>query len=183
MGGGGPRVFGVVDADVGDHRYLGIADVRRVPPSEQADLDDSDIDGNVGEPAVRGAGDGLEVAGADTRDQFEVCHRGHLLGEVVVADRLTVAADPLVEPLEVGAGVGTDAEPLGHQQPGDHLGGGALAVGAGDMDDRVGELGVAHRVDQAAHAVEGGRRDAAGDVVVRVLVEVRERVGVRHCVV
>jgi hypothetical protein len=37
---------------------------------------------------------------------FEVGDCGHLLGELVVADRLAVAADPLVEAFEVRAGVG-----------------------------------------------------------------------------
>ena len=52
------------------------------------------------------------------------------------------------------AGVGADGQALGHQQPGDHLRRRALAVGAGDVDDRVGELRVAHRADEVLHALE-----------------------------
>ncbi len=99
---GGPGVLGVVDPDVGDHGNLRLADVGGVPPAEQAHLDDGDVDRDVGEPAERGGGDGFEVAGVHPRDGLEVCHRGHLLGELVVADRLAVAADALVEAFEVG---------------------------------------------------------------------------------
>ena len=53
--------------DVGDHGDLGVDDVGRVPPAEQADLDHGDVDGDVGEPAERGGGDRLEVASGGRR--------------------------------------------------------------------------------------------------------------------
>ena len=84
------------------------------------------------------------------------------------------------EPLEVRAGVRADGQPVRHQQTGDHLRRRALAVGAGDVDDRVGELRIAHRRDDRLHPLERRRLDAPGLVVVGVGVEVRQRVGVGH---
>ena len=67
VGLGGPGVLGVVDADVGDHRHLGVAHVGGVPATEQPDLDDGHVDGDVGEPAERSRGDRLEVGGPHAR--------------------------------------------------------------------------------------------------------------------
>ena len=120
----------VVHADVGDDGHLGVDDVGGVPATEQPDLDDGDVDGDVGEPAQRRRRDGLEVARADPGESLEVGDGGDLLGEVVVVDRLGVAGDALVDAFEVRAGVRPDRQPLGHQQPGDHLRRRALAVGA-----------------------------------------------------
>ena len=41
----------VVHADVGDDGNLGVDHVGGVPATEQPDLDDGDVDGDVGEPA------------------------------------------------------------------------------------------------------------------------------------
>ena len=59
LGGAGELV--VIHADVGDHRDLGVAHVGGVPPAEHADLDDGNIDGEVGEPTKRCRRGGLEV--------------------------------------------------------------------------------------------------------------------------
>jgi hypothetical protein len=111
----------VVEPDVGHHGHLGVDDVGRVPPAEHPDLDHRDVDGDVGEPAERGGGDRLEVGGTDAGDRLDVGDPGDLLGEVVVADRLAVALETLVDALEVRAGVRADREPSGHEQAGDHL--------------------------------------------------------------
>ena len=111
-----PGELGVVEPDVGDHRNLRVDDVRRVPAAEHPDLDHADVDGDVGEPAERRRGDRLEVRRAHAGDRLDVGDAGDLLGEVVVADRLAVAPDALVDPLEVRAGVRADREAAGHQQ-------------------------------------------------------------------
>ena len=87
-----PGELGVVHADVGDDGDLGVDDVGRVPPAEQADLDHRDVDGEVGEPAERRGGDGLEVRRAHAGEHLEIGDGGDLLGELLVADRLAVAA-------------------------------------------------------------------------------------------
>ncbi len=178
--GGRAGIFGVIDADVGDHRHLRLAHVGGIPAPEQTHLDHSHIDGDVGEPTERGGTDGFEVAGVHAGDRLQIGDCRHLLGELVVADRLAVAADALVEAFEVRAGVGTHRQTVRHQQPGDHLRGGALAVGAGDVDDGVGQLRVAHRCHQGTHAIERRGGDAPGGVVVGVRLQVRECVGVAH---
>ncbi len=55
-------------------------------------------------------------------------------------------AMPLVEHHEVRAAVGADAESALDQQRGDHAGHRALAVGAGDVDHRVGPVRVAEHL-------------------------------------
>ena len=146
-------------ADVGDDGDLRVDDVGRIPPTEQADLDHGDVDGEVGEPAERGCGDGLEVDRPHAGEHLEIGDGRDLLGEVVVADRLAVAGHPLVDPLEVRAGVRADREPVRHQQAGDHLRRRALAVGAGDVDDRVRGCGSPIADIERLHALERRRLD------------------------
>ena len=86
-----PGELGVVEADVGDHRHLGVDDIGGVPSAEHPDLDHGDVDGDVGEPAEGGGGHGFEVGGANAGEHLEVGDAGDLLGEVFVADRLAVA--------------------------------------------------------------------------------------------
>ena len=45
-----PCAVGVVAPDVGDDRDVGVDHVGRVVATEQADLDDGDVDGDLGEP-------------------------------------------------------------------------------------------------------------------------------------
>ena len=83
--------LGVVHADVRDDRDLRLDHVRRVPAAEQTDLDDGDVDRDVGEPSERRGRHRLEVGRAYADQRFEVGDRRHLFGEVVVTDRLAVA--------------------------------------------------------------------------------------------
>ena len=147
---GRPGELVVVHADVGDDGDLRVAHVGGVPPTEHADLDHCDIDREVGEPSERGRRRRLEVRRPHAREHLEIGDGRDLLGELVVADVLAVAAHPLVGPFEVRAGVRTDRQPMRHQQPGDHLRRRSLAVGPGHMDHRVGELRIAHRRDDAS---------------------------------
>ena len=127
-----------------------VDDVGGVPPPQQPDLDDHHVDGDVGEPPERRRRARLEVARTHAGEALEVGDGGDLLGELLVADRLAVAGQALVDPFEMWAGVRADRQPLGHQQAGDHLRRRPLAVGAGDVDDRRGELGFAHRLHEPA---------------------------------
>ena len=108
-----------------------VGHVGGVVAAEQADLDDGDVDREVGEPAEGGGGEDLEVATGRTPGQvLDRGDRADLLAELVVVDRLAVPHQPLVDPLEVRARVGADREAAGPQQRGDHPGGRALAVRA-----------------------------------------------------
>ena len=87
-----------------------VDDVGGVEPTEQADLDHGDVDRDLGEPPERGGGHDLEPAGVDAGQLLDGGHVADRLGQVVVVDRLAVAGDALVDPLEVRAGVGADGE-------------------------------------------------------------------------
>ena len=156
VGLGGAGVLVVVHGHVGHDCDLCLAHVGGIPAAQQADLDHSDIDGDVGKPSERRCGDGLEVRRAHACNKFQLRDGVDLLGEVVVGDGLGVTSDALVQPFEVRAGVRTHCQAVRHQQPGDHLRGRALAVGARDVDGRVQQLRVAHDADQSLHALQRG---------------------------
>ena len=157
----GPEVLDVVELDVGDHRDLAVDHVGGVPAAPEAHLDDRDVDGHVGEPLQGGGVDDLEVAGAVVEHQLDVGDAQEDAVEVVVGDGLPVPGDALVEPLQVGAGVGAHREPRGHEQGGGDPRRRRLAVGAGDVDGRVLELGRAQQLDQLLHPRQRRRRHPA----------------------
>ena len=64
--------------------------VRGVVPAEQPDLDDGDVDREVGEPAEGGRGEDLEVRGAHPGQLLDGGDRADLLTELVVVDGLAV---------------------------------------------------------------------------------------------
>ena len=74
--------------------------------------------------------------------------------ELLVGQRLAVDADPLVHPLEVGAGEAARAQVEGAQQGVDHPAGRGLAVGAGQLDHRVVQLRVAEELGEGPDPVE-----------------------------
>ena len=74
--------------------------------------------------------------------------------ELLVGQRLAVDADPLVHPLEVGAGEPAGAQVERAQQRVDHPAGRGLAVGAGQVDHRVAALRVAEQLDEGPDPVE-----------------------------
>ena len=105
--------LGVVEADVRDDRDLRVDHVRGVPPTEHPDLDHGNVDGDVGEPPEGRRRDDLEEGRAHAGDQLEVGDRADHLTEADVVDRLGITGDPLVDPLEVRAGVGADGQSRG----------------------------------------------------------------------
>ena len=170
----------VVHADVGDDGDAGIGDVRRVPSPEQADFEDDDIDGDIGEPAERASGDDVEVARLDAGDERQIDDGGDLLGQVLVGDRFVVATDPFVDALEVRAGERPDRQTVSDEQLRDDLRGRTLAVRAGDVDDRRGVLRITHCFDEPADALEARMFDATGLVIAGMGVEVSQRVSDVH---
>jgi hypothetical protein len=107
---------------------------------------------------------GLPVGFPTRVDQVDV--REHLvvdLDEPLRVERYAVQADPLPDVTQVRAGEPAGAQPVLAQQPLHDPRGRRLAVGAGDMDRRVGRLRVAEQVDdrgdpvQARHQVVLGR--------------------------
>ena len=67
--------------------------------------------------------------------------------------------------------VGADRQPVGHQQPGDDLCRGTLAVGSRDVQGAVRAMWVAQQLNEAFDVVEARRFDATGLFVDRVTVE------------
>jgi hypothetical protein len=169
-----PHAVGVVPSDVGDDRDRAVDRVGRVPATEQPHLDDGDVDRDLGEPGEGGGGQQLEVRRRHPRQRLELRHVGDEGGERLVLDRLQVPQQPLVHPLQVGAGVGADGQVVGDQQRGDHPTDGALPVGPRDVDDRIGALGIAEDGEQPldrlqAQARHPARRRLAVDVRVEVV--------------
>ena len=106
------------------------------------------------------ADDGLEEAqrvGLGRVDQVrvrrDVVERAD---ELLVGQRLAVDADPLVHPFQVRAGEAPRAQVEGAQQRVDHPAGRGLAVGAGQVDHRVGPLRVAEELGEGPDPVERG---------------------------
>ena len=176
---------GVVGPDVRDDGDGAVGDVGGVVAAEHPDLDDGDVDGDLGEPAERGRRRQLEPARLDAGERGQLGELGEHLGELVVGDGLAVAADALVEAMEVRARVGTDRQTrLGHERR-HHPGGRALAVRPGDVDDRVLPLRLVEDVDERAHPVErqpadGPRPRRGARLVVDVGVEPGQGVGEFH---
>ena len=109
-------------------------DVGRVEPAAEPDLDDAGVGGGAGEGEEGGGGGRLEEA--DLHAVGGVERLGEQGGQRVVLDQLPGEADALVEADQMGAGVDMGAEP-GRLDRGAQEGAGrALAVGAGDMEDR-----------------------------------------------
>ena len=65
-------------------------------------------------------------------------------------------ADPLVDPDQVGTGVRAHGQPLGGEECGGHGRGRSLAVGSGDVQRRIGALGIPEQAGQRSHPLQGG---------------------------
>ena len=175
----GAQHLGVVEADVGHHGHLAVDHVGAVPPSSQSHLDHGHVDRFVGEPGQGGRGEQLEPGRALLHHRLDPRQGLELLDEGQVVDGLPVAGEALVDPAEVGAGVGADGEALSAQQGRGHGRRRSLAVGAGDVERRVGLLRIPQQLHEGPHAVEGGQRPPRrhGRLEVDVGVEPGQRLG------
>ena len=176
----------VVAADAGHDRHLGTDHVGRVVAAQQTDLDHSDVDRRLGEPAQRRGGHQLEPGGPHRQERLDRADPVEHLRQRLVVDRLTVTTEAFVDPLQMGAGGAADAEAVSLEQPHDHRRHRPLAVGAGDVDGRHVELRVAEQRHQLAHGgqveavdLTGGDARRAG-LVVQVGVEPRQRFDDAH---
>ena len=149
----------MIDADRRDDRDLAVGDVRGVPRSAHADLDDGGIDGCIGERRERHRGHHLEVRQRVLRrlvDDLRVCrHVGEGVDEQAFGQRLAVEADAFGHRLQVWTGEPAGAQIECPQQGVDHPARRRLAVGAGQVDHRVGVLRVAEQPAERSDAVEG----------------------------
>ena len=148
------EVARVVDRDRQHHRDRAVGDVGGVPRAAHADLDHGRVDRGVGEGGERHPDDRLEerqrvrLVGVDQLDVRRDVVEG--ADEGLVVERLAVDADPLAHPLHVRAGEPAGAQVERAQQGVDHPRGGGLAVGAGQVDHRVGALRLAEDLGEGA---------------------------------
>ena len=117
-------VLEVVEPDVGHDRDLAVDDVGGVPPPEQADLDHHHVDGDVGEPAEGGRGRRSRSSVGSHAGQRPRGRRWPRSARRSSSSSIgsPLRVDALVDPLQVGAGVGADGQALGHEQPGERSG-------------------------------------------------------------
>ena len=171
----------MVEADVGDHGHEAVGHVGGIPSTAEADFDHRRVHRPIGEPAEPGPGDDLEPGEVHVgpEQRLEIGDLGEQLGQLGITDRLAVGHQPFVDSLEVRAGEGSHREALGHQQGGQGPGGGRLAVGPGQVDDRRGILRVAEDVGETLHPRRIGQRLAAvRQHPLEVLVAIQPRQGV-----
>ena len=150
----------VIKIDWSDHRNICIGNIGRIPGAAQADLDDCDIDRRIGKCGVGHCRDDLEEGQRHAINLAFVNHCNirldlapHLV-EAFIADRLPVDGDPLGHAQYVWTGESTGTKAIGSQQRFDHGRGTALAVGAGQVDDRVSPLWIAKQLGQRPDPAE-----------------------------
>ena len=154
----------VVEGDRRDDRDGGVDDVRGVPRAAHPDLDDGDVDGEVGERGVRDGDEHLEVrhrrAAVDDRARVDdLDERDDLVvggEEALGVDRPAADGDALEHRVQVGRGEPAGLQAQLAQQRLDDARGARLAVGPGDVDDGEGALRVAEQLHDGADPVERG---------------------------
>ena len=146
---------------------FGVGDVGRVPGAAEPDLDDRDVHRDVGERGIGHGGEDLELGqrqavrpGPTPRRPGRCtarcrCRTRTYRSAEIGAPSMAIRS---VTRLQVRRGEPAGPQPGPVQQRIDHPGGGGLAVGAGDLDDRVGRLRVAQQVEQRGDPVQR-RRD------------------------
>ena len=150
----------MVKADVAQHGGLRRADdVGGVEFAAHAHLAHHDVALAAGKPREGDGGDHLKLGGLLEDAVGQGLDLLGDLAQLLVGDHLAVDLHPLVEPDDVGRGVQAGAVAGLPQHRGHHGAGGALAVGAGDVDELQRPLRVAHLVQQCADTRKTG--DAA----------------------
>lgn len=144
----------VIHRDWSDHRDLPVGDIGGIPSATHADLDHRDIDRRVGEGGIGDGDQHLEIGhprsalgkAARIDDLDDGDHLLIDLQEALDADRLTAEGDPFAQRMQMRRGEPAHAKSAGAQQTFGDPGGGGLAIGPGDVDDREGGLRVAEEV-------------------------------------
>ena len=146
---------GVLQPDVGDDRRLRRGnDVGGVQPPAETDLDHDEVTAGLREPEKADGGHQLKLG----RMLRKRVRRGeHALREAVkrrIGDGRAVHLKALVEAVEVRRGEQSRAVSRRRENGGEHRGGRALAVRAGDVDEFEGFFGVSQRGEQSAGALQ-----------------------------
>ena len=154
-GDGVPQLLRVLQAQIGDDRHLGGGDhVGGVQTPPQAHLQYHDVTGPLLEPHHGHGGHQLELGGRVGHVPGGLQHPLGDPPQVLVGDGDPVDLEPLAELPQVGGGVQAGAVSRPAQHAGHHGGGGALAVGAGDVDEFQPQMGVAQPAQQLPGALQ-----------------------------
>ncbi len=153
------EVLGVVERDRRDHAGQRVLDhIGRVQPSAQPDLEQEHIRRVARKKHEPGGGRDLEHG--DGRAGIGALAFGQRFAELLVRGEASfmpgfAEAKALVEAHEMRRGVDVHGEPRRLQDRAHEGDGGALAVGAGDMDHRRQlALGMTERIENAPHPIE-----------------------------
>ena len=146
---------GVLQPNVGDDRHLRCGnDVGGVQPPAETDLDHDEVTAGLRKPKKADGGHQLKL-GRMLRKR--VRRSEHALREAVkrrIGDGRAVHLKALVEAVEVRRGEQSRAVSCRRENGGEHRGGRALAVRAGDVDEFEGFFGVSQRGEQSAGALQ-----------------------------
>ncbi len=169
----------MVDGDRRDDGHLTVSHVGRVPHPAQADLDHRHVHRSIGKGGVGHGHQDLEVrhdraTGLDRVGVHHVHERKHVvvgIEEALLADRLTGDRDPFPHVVQMRAGESPGIQTHLPQQPFHHSRGGALTVGAGQVDDLERALRAAHQIHDLGHSIQrrldlvlrGALHDLLGD--------------------
>jgi len=150
----------VLEADVRQDLDLRGDHVRRVPAPAEAGLDDDDVRTRLGQLAVGGGRQGLELGDAVALLERAVDLLGRPLrprdggGEALLGEIGVVDADALGERDEVRREVGAGPQPVAAQDGSGHADGRRLAVRPDDVDRPGRRLRRAERGEQPTHALQ-----------------------------
>ena len=152
----------VVHIHRSDDGRVGVQHVGGVPGTPHAHLHDGHVHRRVGKLPDRHGGQHLEEAHPRLAGLFHL-HVHQIdqildlipgVHEVVVAQRLAVDGDAFVDAFQMRRGVQAGAHAVGAADGLRHAGRGALAVGAGDVDDAERLLRMTQHVEHQVHPVQ-----------------------------
>ena len=148
----------VVESDLGDDRGQRRDDVGGVVPSAEAGLPCDEVDLGFGEPEQGEDGGELEEGGFQLRRSrlHGGAKLGRQAGEGFVGNGSSIDADAFVESDEVGGGVEADATAGGAMDGVQHGADRAFAIGAGDVDEAEGFVGIADQAGEMARGLQSG---------------------------
>lgn len=166
---GGDELEGIAEdvhmvvADVGNDGEVGGDDIGAIKASSEAGFDDCDVDLLFDEVVeCHGDGDFEEGRFYGVDERLDALYEP---GDIVFCDHLAVDADAFAEVVEVWGGVEACFIAGGLKDGGEHVAGGAFAVGASDMDGFEPVVGVAERFTECDGigqvCFDGGGSDAA----------------------
>jgi hypothetical protein len=137
----------MVKVDPGQHRGLGASDRGGVQPAPQADFQHRHLHAGAHEVVEGQRGGGFEDRGVEPRE--EGAESVHPVGQVILGDAAAVHPDALAQGAEMRGRIESRPDAVGLEHGRHHGRGGALAIGAADLDQPHPALGIADGVEQA----------------------------------